>query len=364
MQEAKTSARNFSVVPESLHLTMICLIGHHRSWKKHILLFALLMLCFVAESQVVNQRDSLEISVSSQYYADYSDLLALRIYTNTKWNTVEILREDQRLTLKPNSPTSLGAGFNYLDYGLAIAFGLPKSSESKRKYGTTRRLDLQINKIGEKIGFDGFTQIYEGYYNSNPYDFMEWENEVLPQLPDMRVLSIGLNGFYIFNSERFSYKAAFVRNQVQLKSAGSFTAGIFGHYDLARTDHGFKPKELPDSIGQQFDLKSFNTLAIGLTFGYLHTWVISKNFFLNIGVTPGFGNQRIELETLDGVKSTKNTPAAQIAGRAAIGYESKYFFAGASGVIIWRNFQYKGYDLDLATEHIKVFVGKRFQLKK
>ena len=217
--------------------------------------------------------------------------------------------------------------------------------------------------LGQTLRYiDGFAQFYKGYYNSNPDDFVEWEGEVFPQLPEMRVLSIGLNAFYLFNSEKFSYKAAFVRNQLQLKSAGSFTTGIFGHYDRADTENGFKPKEFPDSIANDFDLKSFNTLAIGVTVGYLYTWVISKHFFINVGVTPGFGNQRIELKTLDGEKSVQNAPAAQIAARGAIGYDSKFFYMGMTGMIIWRNFQYKGYDLDLSTEQFKVFIGKRFDL--
>jgi hypothetical protein len=307
-------------------------------------------------------QDALEDSVG--YFEDYSNLLALRIYTNTKWNTLNIIKEDQKLSLVPNSPTSLGVGFNYKEYGLAVAFGLPKSASSNEKYGKTNRLDLQMNMYSPKIGFDGFAQLYKGYYNTNPEDFMEWENDALPQLPDMRVISIGLNVFYLFNSDRFSYKAAFVRNQVQLKSAGSFTAGIFGNYDLAETDNGFIPHEYPDSIASNFDLKSFNTLALGITVGYLYTWVISKHFFINIGLTPGFGNQRIQLGDVKGEKSVKNTPAAQLAARAAIGYESKYFYFGISAMTIWRNFKYKGYDLDLSTEQFKVFFGKRFDLSK
>lgn len=307
---------------------------------------------------------SMEAGDSSRYYADYSDLLAIRIYTNTKRNTLDIIREDLRLSLVPNSSTSLGVGFNYKSYGLALAFGLPKSSSSNEKFGKTKRLDLQVNVYGKKFGFDGFAQLYKGYYNSNPEDFMAWENEAFPQLPDMQVVSIGLNSFYIFNPEKFSYKAAFVRNQEQLLSAGSFTTGIFGHLDMANTDNGFIPQEFPDSLGNNFDLKSFNTLAIGVTFGYLYTWVISDHFFINVGVTPGFGNQRIELETLSGQKSVMNTPAAQLAARGAIGYDTRFFYLGLTGMFIWRNFQYKGYDLDLSTEQIKVFIGKRFNLSK
>lgn len=333
-------------------------------------ILVLIMAIIIGQSSFVELRAAHnyptlnEDSDSTKYYADYSELLAIRIYTNTKWNTLDIIKDDQRLSLRPNSPTSLGAGFNYKEYGLAIAFGLPKTESNNTNYGKTKRLDLQMNVYSPKIGFDGFAQLYKGYYNSNPEDFINWENETFPQLPDMRVVSIGLNAFYIFNDEKFSYKAAFVRNQVQLKSAGSFTAGIFGHYDAAETDNGFIPTEFPDSIGNNFDLKAFNTLAVGVTIGYLYTWVISDHFFINIGVTPGFGNQRIELETIEGQKSVKNTPAAQLTARGAIGYDSRFFYMGVTGVTTWRNFQYRGYDLDLATEQIKVFVGKRFSLVK
>jgi len=301
---------------------------------------------------------------SVTYFSDYSELLALRIYTNTKWNSLEIIKDDQNLKLQPNGPTALGIGFNYKGYGLALAVGLPKSASSNEKYGETKRFDLQVNMFGKKIGFDGYVQMYKGYYNSNPQDFIVWENENYPQLPEMKIVSFGINAFYIFNSEKFSYRAAFIRNQIQKKSAGSFTAGIFGHMDIAQTDNGFIPKEFPDSIRTNFDLKSFNTISIGITVGYLYTWVISEHFFINIGVVPGFGLQTINLETTDGVETTTNEAAGQLTARGAIGYDSKYFYAGVTAATIWRNFQYKGYDLDLSTEQLKIFIGKRFDLSK
>ena len=298
------------------------------------------------------------------YFDDYSELLALRIYTNTKYNTLDIIKDNQKFTLAPNSPTSLGAGFNYRDYGLAIAFGLPKSKTSKKKYGSTNRLDVQANAYGRKWGFDGFGQIYKGYYLTNPNDFMDWNEDEFPKLPDMRILSVGINTFYIFNNKKFSYKAAYVRNQVQRKSAGSLTLGIFGHLDLANTDGGFKPVELPDSVAYSMDLKGFNTLAVGITIGYFYTWVIFEKFFINLGINPGFGNQRIELETTNEEKSVKNAPAAQLSARGSLGYESKSFFIGITANTTWRNFSYKGYDLDLATEQLKVFIGKRFSIHR
>jgi len=297
---------------------------------------------------------------SNIYFSDYSHLLSLRVFTATKWNTLEIHKDGVPLKLKPNSPTSLGVGFNYKSFGLALGFGLPKSASNNAKRGKTKRLDIQANVYGKKFGFDGFTQIYQSYYNLNPEEFIEWESDTFPILGDMQVFSLGINAFYLFNSGKFSYKAAFVRTQIQLKSAGTFTLGIFGHVDLARTDKGFIPGEFPDSLKTNFDLKSFNTIALGISVGYQYTWVISKHFFLNVSLTPGFGYQNIELETIDGNKSTKHAPAAQIAGRSAFGYDTKFFYVGLTGSAVLRNFQYKGYNLDLATEQFKFFVGKRF----
>jgi len=310
-----------------------------------------------------NRNNELEVD-SIVFFEDYSDLLALRIYTNTKWNTLDIVKDDNTLKLRPNNSTSLGLGFNYKSYGLGIAIGLPKSSSSKEKYGSTTRLDLQFNVYSKKFGIDVYGQYYKGYYNDNPQDFINWNSENYPLLPDMEVFSIGLNGFYIFNSEKFSYRAAYVRNQVQRKSAGSFTAGIFGQFDIVTTDQGFIPPELADTIQFEFNLKSFNTTAIGLTAGYLYTWVISEHFFLNVGLIPGFGYQAINLEDTDGVESTKNAPAVQLTAKGAFGYDSRFFYAGISGMEIWRNFEYKGYELDLATEQLKVFIGKRFNIKR
>ncbi len=330
--------------------------------------FIILILCCLCISPVLGfPGDSLKtnsVKDTSQYFAEYSELLALRIYSNTKWNTLDIIRNEQKLILKPNVRTSLGLGFNYKSYGLALAVGIPNGSESNRRYGQTKRFDVQANVYGEKVGFDGFFQIYRGYYNSNPQEFVDWDSDEFPKIPDMRVLSAGVNAFRIFNSDKFSYKSAFVRNQVQLKSAGSFTLGIFGHLDLADSENGLKPKEIPDSLLTEFDLKSFNTLAIGITIGYLYTWVISDHFFINVGVTPGFGNQRIELATITGEKAINNSPAAQLTARSAIGYESPTLYGGITGVVVWRNFQFGGYELDLSTENFKVFIGKRFKISK
>lgn len=158
-----------------------------------------------------------------EYYTSYADLLLLRVYMLAKSSAVGIKKGEERILLEPNGTISLGGGFNFKSFGFNLGFGLPASNESNRKFGTTKRLDIQASVYSQKIGVEGYFQAYNGYYNSNPQDFIEWNNDSFPRVPGMKVLSTGAAGFYLFNHARFSYRAAFVRNEIQNRSAGSFT---------------------------------------------------------------------------------------------------------------------------------------------
>ena len=47
-----------------------------------------------------------------------------------------------------------------------------------------------------------------------------------------------------------------------------------------------------------------------------------------------------------------------------LGYENKHFYAGLTGQALIRNIKYKDYDINLATEQLRFFIGKRFRIKK
>ncbi|NNL03067.1 MAG: DUF4421 family protein [Eudoraea sp.] len=295
------------------------------------------------------------------YILDYSDKLLLRLYTISKVNslTIENRLEELGLELLPNGNTNLGLGFNYKKFGLGLAFGLPLSAEKKRKFGKTQRLDIQGSMYGRKIGADGFLQSYRGYYNSNPTDFIDWTSDVLPQIKSMRILSLGVTGFYLFNSDKYSYRAAFVRDEIQKKSAGSFLLGLFGNYDEARTDAGFVPQEFPDSLRTKINVKGFKNLAIGFSAGYAHNFVIKEKFLLGLAIIPGFGYQRVSITELNGSIRNEDQPAGQVMARIGLGYEFKPFYLALTGSANWRNIDFSPYNFKLATEQFRFIIGKR-----
>jgi len=312
----------------------------------------------------INPAEGSSTDSTEHFIEDLTDLLTLRLYTMTKYNTLEIINPYGKVIMRPNGNTTLGVGFNYKGLGLGLSFGRPLSKENIQKYGLTNRFDVQGSYYGKRIGLDGFVQGYKGYYMANPKDFIEWDKEDYPQVQDMRVFSIGGNGFYLFNSKEFSYKAAYLRNQIQKKSAGSFSAGIFFYHDMVRTENGFIPAEMPDSIRQDFDLKDFDATSIGISIGYQHTFVLSGNFFINFQLTPGLGYRRLSSRTVSGGSGDVNKAAIQVYGRTALGYEFRQFYIGATGSIILRSFKYKDYEVDLGTEQFRIIIGKRLNVSK
>ena len=67
---------------------------------------------------------------SDLYIEDLTDQLILRLYTLTKYNSLEIINPTGRMIMRPNGNTNMGVGFNYKGLGLGVAFGRPLSQSS------------------------------------------------------------------------------------------------------------------------------------------------------------------------------------------------------------------------------------------
>ena len=306
-------------------------------------------------------KDSLSVD-RNIYFTEYPKLLAVQLFTQTKINRLNIVTPGQNLQLKPNSITNLGISASYYGIGLGVSAGLPKTKENVNKYGKTRRFDVQFSAYSKRFGLDGFIQRYKGYYNANPNDFMDWEQSYYPQIPDLHVLSIGASGFYIFNHNKYSYKAAFKHTAIQHKSAGSFVSGIFGYFDEVDSDNGLIPQEFPDSIKSSVNIREFTTLTMGISFGYMHNFIIRRNFLINLSAIPGIGFKKISITSLKDDNTVSNEFAGQIQVRTALGYEHKSFYFGMIGNLTLRSLYYEEFNLDLSTGQFQFFIGKRIKL--
>ena len=301
---------------------------------------------------------------STVYYIDLSHLLSVRFYPLAKFNTLEVKGASQKISMKPHGAGSVGLGFNYRYLGLGVSVGLPASSEDNYIYGRTRRFDFQASYYGRKLAADGFIQKYSGYYLSNPEELASWNEPYYPHSEDIRVFSLGGTAYYIFNSEKLSYKAAYLRTQIQKKSAGSFMAGIYAFYDEVSSKDGLIPESMPASARAQVDIRDFEAYSMGLSCGYMYTFVIRGNFFLNLGLAPGIGYKQFVLTARDGSQHFVNTSGVLLQIRLALGYEFKRFYLGAQAVSINRNLNFDESEVNLGTGQLRFTVGKRFNISR
>jgi hypothetical protein len=329
-----------------------------------VLTFALILASLIANGQdtitINKQTDS---TLTANYYTNLNNQFILRFFTHYKANNVNITKGDTEIRYRPNGTFNVGIGFNWKFLGLGFSYGIPKSTASNNKYGKTQRFDFQASIMSKVFGGDGFLQIYRGYHIANPGDLTDWEEDYFPQLPDMQVITLGINAFYIVNHNRFSYRAAFVGNQIQHKSAGSVTAGLFGTFDQLRTDNGFIPPEFIDYDNEELDLKSFEALTVGLSVGYMYTFVLGKGFFISLAGVPGIGYRQYRLTQLNDTTSKDQRVAFHLLGRIAAGWNKYRYFLNLNTIFNVRNYRYEPYEISMSTEQLRLTFGIRFITK-
>lgn len=329
-----------------------------------LLVFALIIPVLLRSQSADTKLLKDDTTSINRYYQNLSDQLIIRIFSLQKSNNVELRKNNHALRYEPNGTFSLGVGFNYKWLGIGLSLGIPSSTEEIEKKGKTKRLDLQLSMYSKLFGFDAHLQNYTGYYLANPNKFTNWDEDYYPQLPDMSVSTLGASLFYIFNSNRFSYKAAFVGNQVQRRSAGSAVTGLFFSQDDVSTDSGYIPNEIIDTTWQGYDLKSFKASTFGLNAGYLYTFVIGqKGFFICLAAIPGIGYRKYLLTSMQGISETKDLFAYHFLGRIAIGYTRPKFFINLSLTFNMRDYKYKSYTMSLSTDQVRFTFAWRFETK-
>ena len=322
-----------------------------------LLIVALLALVSEATAQTLTQserRERMDSALTSRYNRNKGIDTAYIMRPQTKWTVVgrinvsgakiETEGIDNGLhfnsEMKADYKSTLSVAVSYLGISLSASLNPAKLMGKYRDY------ELNFNSYGKRFGFDIIYQNAKNFTGWHDHDGME-----RIELPaDMlKVKTLNVNAFYVFNSSRFSYPAAFSQSYIQRRSAGSFLLAASGQGQHASLDWE-----------QKMQLKVTN---IGIGAGYGYNYVPRQGWLLHISALPTFivysktsmtfGDNRIPL--------SYHFPECIITSRGSVVRQWSNKFLGLSMVFNYTNI---GNEDKLAVYNVKwrvrTFFGLRF----
>ena len=287
---------------------------------------------------MAQSRDILEKATPFQRQVD--SVLAARYY-KTPYDTNYVVRPVGRLTLKARLNQS-GNDFH--------ARGTVDGLESRADLKTSHKTTFSVAAIyrGLSAGFainpaklGGFYKDYEmnvNYYSARlsldasyqrsttlAGDIERGDEDSRLESGDIKMKVLNVAGYYIFNSRRFSYSAAFTQSYIQRRSAGSWLAGFSYQGGSLETTEALKERN-PDAPDTRIYVGHF-----GIGGGYAYNWVIGKKWMLHFSTLPAFViYNRNNMTVNDEQKKAKHMRFNMLFNeRAAIVYNfSPSYFAG------------------------------------
>lgn len=305
-----------------------------------IMLIAIFLFSTGASGQIT--VDVGEANFDTNYIESYANDLVVRVFTSRKYVQTGIIDSEiqKSLVYHPNDRTNLGFGFNYKWIGLNLGFNFGFVNNDDNVYGETRYWDFQTQFYLRKFVIDLYLQHYSGFYLSNSSEVFEnWPDDgSFYKRRDIRTYIGGVNVQYIFNHRRFSYRAAYLQNERQKKSVGSWTLGGVAYASGANADSSFIPTNIqyPDFFaGNHFD-KS-NSINFGFNGGYGHNFIIKTKFFFTVSFVAGLSLGAARIHMVDSIAETASGLSVDFTatGRVAFGYNSRRLYIGLSYVNLY-----------------------------
>lgn len=241
--------------------------------------------------------------------------------------------------IEADRKATLSLGVSYLGISLSASLNPDKLLGRYHDY------ELNLNCYGRRFGFDVAYQDaknFTGWYDQEGMERIELPDEML------KVQTLNMNAYYVFNHRRFSYPAAFSQSYIQRRSAGSFLLAASGMKQNATLnwEEGIKLKISEISLGA----------------GYGYNFVPGKGWLLHISALPtfivyshtsmSFGDDRVPLHY--------RFPEVIITGRGAVVRQWANKFLGLSMVY---NFSNIGNAKDLAVYNSKWLIRTFFGLR-
>ena len=216
-----------------------------------------------------------KVKYDTNYVARPKEKWLFRLLGNQTGNyihakgTVNGLYSEYDLHTKTNN--TLGLEINYCDIAATISVNPAKIGGDYNDY------EFNFEYHGQKISFDinylRATSL-KGDIKLGNIDHLDEEG--------MRMNVVNASAYYIFNNRKFSYPAALFQNYYQLRSAGSWLAGLSVQSGSIKTTDELKARS---PLAPEVHL-TFANVALGGGYGYNFVFGKHSQWLLHLSALP------------------------------------------------------------------------------
>ncbi|MCM1108171.1 MAG: DUF4421 domain-containing protein [Clostridium sp.] len=191
----------------------------------------------------------------------------------------------------------------------------------------------------------------------------------------IRINVTGVNVYYVFNHNHFSYPAAFAQSTVQRKSCGTWQAGFSCTRHEMSFDYDELPREITSSpeypLKQEFMFDKIDYMDYSIRFGYAYNWVFKHNWLFSVSLEPALGYKKTRAYSSNINTDTDEQKSMALGNvhfngilRAGLVWNNTKYFGGLS--IIMRNYNYRRDQMTISNTFgtVNLYWGLNFKKKK
>lgn len=277
----------------------------------------------------------------------------------------------QEVVLSPDRSWRIGPYFGWRWFFLGYTFDLKKISFS----GDGKKQEVEFSIYAAQVGIDLYYRRTGSDYKIRSASLGDGiDTGPLHDVPfdGMNCGITGVNVYYIFNHNRFSYPAAFAQSTCQKISCGSWLAGIGYTNNSLSLDYDKLSSVVNEYTTTDAALDSglnFNSLRyynINISGGYAYNFVFAKNwlFCASGSLALAYKHSEGDVRNVLGGDFDFDNVNIDAIGRFGLVYNNTKTYAGASLIVNTSNYHNSRFSANEVFGSLNIYIGYNFGLKK
>lgn len=274
---------------------------------------------------------------------------------------------NQVLGFAPKVNTKLGFYFGWRWIFLGYSFDLSSLFKKERE---KTRTEMVFNLYSAKFGLDlYYRKSGNNFKITSCKNFNLSEDYIGTNFSGFQSNIKGLNAYYIFKSDKYSYPAAYSQSTNQKKSCGSFMAGFAYSQHQLTFDQSKLPQEIQEQINPSSSFRKLNYTDYNLSFGYGYNWVFAKNCLLNISLLPAIGYKKARKNDMQATENFSWTKWVKdinfdLITRAGITWNNTKYYIGATFILHTYDYRKDRFSMTNSFGSLKIYAGFNFWKRK